>query len=379
MRLARKQAIALARIWEWKTHIAMLLAGLVGISIGVWFDRVVLLHREGQPSGLLTFASIMNCEPPPPPPPPCECPKADLSAALPPTPLRAEDSPLVSSCDGALSLEDVFRHDASLRPQPRVPDAASVCMVVRTFEGHRNKLMVLLSTVLLWDHPALTIYLLDTGKGDAFTALPDVANMTSRIAGRPGAVRVSHWRNAESRAAFPQLGDIEDHGYIATDLTIDDILAMRQAARDAGTPPAELPCDTLIITNGDNLYGFEYLSATQEAMRAGAVMVNTHWVAHYDMKKEWILGWGEVGAATDARILHISRVEIASRAYFRCVSCMECCRFKTVIAALGDPGATAKWRRAPSLSAVAWTWAWCRSRPVCSRSTGIDSSWTACA
>lgn len=197
--------------------------------------------------------------------------------------------------DATSALTRLYSHNSSLSATGG--SQVRVCMIVRTFAGHRNKLVALLASVLLWQHAHLTITLVDTGS-EAFVDLPLIAELTSAISGRAGSVRISHWRRDAARSRFPQLGDLEDHGYVATDLAMEDVLEDRKAARLAGTPEDELPCNSLIITNGDNLYSFEYLAATLEAMAGGAELVSTHWVSHYDMKKEWILGWGEVRMQT---------------------------------------------------------------------------------
>jgi hypothetical protein len=177
-------------------------------------------------------------------------------------------------------------------------------------------LMSLLASVLLWNHAPLRVYLVDTGKDAAFVDLPALAELASALAGRPGAVRVSAWTHATARAQFPGYSD-EDHGYVATDLTLEDILSERAAAspqvrellKAAGHAPAAdepldagpPPCEYTIVTNGDNLYGKDYLAATLDEMSRGAQMVSTHWVSHYEMNKAWILGWGEVRARARAR------------------------------------------------------------------------------
>ena len=92
---------------------------------------------------------------------------------------------------------------------------------------------------------------------------------------------------------------LEDHGYVATDLALEDLLAERAAARGgagAATEPGSPagPCEYLIVTNGDNLYGRHYLSAVLAEVATGGEMVDTHWVSHYEMQEAWTLQWGEV-------------------------------------------------------------------------------------
>ena len=292
-RKRRRDALASA-LWEWRVVLAVAAALGGGVMLGASIDGAYRTSSRGATAGGSAMTSDVSrlCEPATislaAPCRPCICPTV---SAGPPASLRSD---VVGSNDGLL-LESVFRHDPLLRPEPAVPDNASVCMVVRTFKEHRNKLVVMLASVLLWDHPGLRIILIDTGTKEPFSDLADVASMTSRLAGRPDAVTLSRWRSNSSRAVFPQLdAAVEDHGYVATDLALEDILEARRLAREAGVPTDSLPCDSLIVTNGDNLYGYQYLAATQEAVRGGAMMVNTHWVSHYEMKKEWILNWGEV-------------------------------------------------------------------------------------
>jgi hypothetical protein len=197
------------------------------------------------------------------------CPQCDACPAVQqaacPLPAAAAAGP--GPGDSSLSLAGFYEHDPAFRPVDPAMAATPVCMVVRTYAGHRNMLMAMLASVLLWDHPGLTIYLLDTGKDVPFSELPRLAEMASAMAGRPDAVRLSRWRHGSARAQFPWYAD-EDHGYLATDLTLEDLLSVRAEARKRGD--AALPCEYLVVTNGDNLYGHDYLAATLGEIKTGA-------------------------------------------------------------------------------------------------------------
>lgn len=296
-------------LYESRTSVAAVTALLLGLLIGIaWGRRDPFRGGDKRTlhGPIHDFAGVVqkteDCGP---------APQCDCSIAI--ATMEKEKCPTIDCATEAeggkpIDLATYYAHDQALRPVS--PDLAykSVCMVVRTFVGHRNTLMAMLASVLLWDHPSLTIYLVDTGAQQPFTELPRLARMASAMAGRPDAVRVSDWTHATSRAQFPDFTD-EDHGYIATDLTIEDILSQRaefsprlqDLLRATGAVPADggeslgpAPCEYMIVTNGDNLYGKEYLAATLSEIRGGAQMVSTHWVSHYEMNKAWILGWGEV-------------------------------------------------------------------------------------
>lgn len=197
---------------------------------------------------------------------PCDaCPAVQAVQAPACPPPAVVGGPLGGGSD--TSLADFYAHDPAFRPVDPTMAATPVCMVVRTYAGHRNMLMAMLASVLLWDHPGLTVYLLDTGKDVPFAELPKLAAMASAMAGRPDAVRLSRWRHGTARAQFPWYTE-EDHGYLATDLTLEDLLTVRAEARKRGD--ATLPCEYLIVTNGDNLYGHDYLAATLGEIKTGA-------------------------------------------------------------------------------------------------------------
>lgn len=98
---------------------------------------------------------------------------------------------------------------------------ATVCVVVRTYVGHRAALPALLASLISQGHPALTIFLADTGSGASFGAgLSTIATTFNALAGRR-AVVVSSRTRASSRAAFPNLA-VEDFGYLVTDAVVGD-------------------------------------------------------------------------------------------------------------------------------------------------------------
>ena len=287
---AARDRSTLAQLYQHRGAIAILIALTAGAMLGSYTERLNRARRndglrlgEAQISdndralAISSTDAVQSTDREP-------CPIA--------SPIVCENkAPAAATTDADGDIGSFYSHDPALRPvAPSMADTP-VCMLVRTYAAHRNMLMALLASVLLWDHPALTIYLLDTGKDAPFSELPRLASLASKMAGKPDTVRVSKWTHASARAQFPDYKD-EDHGYIATDLAIEDILAERETARNIGSP--SLPCDYLIVTNGDNLYGHDYLAATLGEIKTGVEMVNTHWVSHYEMNKAWILGWGEV-------------------------------------------------------------------------------------
>lgn len=153
----------------------------------------------------------------------------------------------------------------------------SVCMVVRTFVGQRNALVALLASALSSRHPSLHVILVDTGKAQPFHALAGVAGLVNGMAGRE-AVHVSRWTYHTSRARYPAL-TVEDYGYVATDLALEDAMYGHWPVGRDGAP--RFACDTFVVTNGDNLYTAEWFRATARSIAQGYDLVATNWVSHY--------------------------------------------------------------------------------------------------
>ena len=156
----------------------------------------------------------------------------------------------------------------------------TTCVVVRTYVNQRNMLMALLGSLAASRHPGLFTILVDTGKAEPFDELPALAALFNELSERPHAVSVSRWAYHNSRALYPQLA-VEDFGYVATDLALEDALYGSWPLGADGLPV--LHCDTFVVTNGDNMYTAAFF---EEALRAAATerydMIGTHWVSHYN-------------------------------------------------------------------------------------------------
>lgn len=82
--------------------------------------------------------------------------------------------------------------------------------------------------------------------------------------------------------------DTQDYGYVLTDLIMEDILRGDGGQEEEITPSRAAPtaptpsCDTLTVTNGDNVYAREFLVRTLNKIAEGKDAVATNWVSHYD-------------------------------------------------------------------------------------------------
>lgn len=151
------------------------------------------------------------------------------------------------------------------------------CVVVRIHSKQRNGLLPTYAS-LVHSAPLNTrVIFVDTGD-EAFTELPSLVADFNQLTEQPLA-QVSRWDQKLSRAQFPNF-TANDFGYIATDLVIEDLLEERADARRRN---ASLPCELLLVTNGDNLYGRAFFEATIGALsaEAGVGLVATHFVSHY--------------------------------------------------------------------------------------------------
>lgn len=123
----------------------------------------------------------------------------------------------------------------------------TTCVFVRTYEAHELSLPALIMSLLASGHQKLNIILADTGKRGSFkTRLYKIAETMNALAGRD-VVIVSPHTFAGGRQRFPKLL-IEDHGYVATDLMLEDALAQRERERSTGRRVAR-SCETMLFTN----------------------------------------------------------------------------------------------------------------------------------
>ena len=161
----------------------------------------------------------------------------------------------------------------------------SVCVIVRTYHGQKQKLLTFTASLAAAAPPELSIVFVDTDKQQPFSELPDIAAGLNRVIfGERPVITVSprSRRANASQIAFPSFTK-EDHGYILTDLVVEDLLQSRREARDEGKTGGELGCEWMLITNGDNIYhSLFFLAALQEAAAQGADLLATHFVSRYD-------------------------------------------------------------------------------------------------
>jgi hypothetical protein len=150
----------------------------------------------------------------------------------------------------------------------------SSCVIVRTWAGHAHSLGAMLATTAAAAHRDISIHIIDTGSKEAFTSLPGLVSAFNSLVGFEMA-HVSNRTTPNSRPLFPSIGDMEDYGYIATDLLIDDMLkwnAMATASR------RRKPCETLYITNGDNIVAKTFFLHMLDAVAKGHNLVASNFV-----------------------------------------------------------------------------------------------------
>ena len=190
-------------------------------------------------------------------------------------------------------------YDASLAG-PKFSLAATAlrpCVLVRTYSGNRNGLVSLLWSLLLSGHPHLRAFVVDTGKTPT-PGLPGIIRSVNALSGRSW-VEVSGRTFAQDVAPrFPAL-NVEDYGYALTDLVMEDIMEGELGEREAsvstqnqtsgdGSPSL---CDTLTVTNADNVYSPDFLRQTLGLIAdQGKDMVGTNWVSHYEKGNPWQAG-----------------------------------------------------------------------------------------
>ena len=162
-------------------------------------------------------------------------------------------------------------YNASLSPVAGFSDAAAAlhpCVLVRTYAGNRNGLVSLLWSLLLSGHPNLRAFVADTGSTPA-PGLAGILRSVNALSGRDWVEMSRRTRAQDVRSRFPGLDGVEDYGYALTDLVMEDIMRAGAGDREEGPesnapgddPPAP-SCDTLTVTNGDNVYGPDFLRQT---------------------------------------------------------------------------------------------------------------------
>jgi hypothetical protein len=189
-------------------------------------------------------------------------------------------------------------YDASLTKSrfSATAEALRPCVLVRTYSGNRNGLVSLLWSLLLSGHPNLRAFVVDTSKTPA-TGLPSILHSINTLSGRSWVEMSRRTIAQDVTPQFPGL-NVEDYGYALTDLVMEDIMNGRAGERGAGstthTPGDASPpplCDTLTVTNGDNVYSPDFFRRTLGPIAdQGKDMVGTNWITHYDYGQRWHTG-----------------------------------------------------------------------------------------
>jgi hypothetical protein len=152
----------------------------------------------------------------------------------------------------------------------------SVCVVVRTYAGHANKLGAMLASLAAAAHTKTSVFLVDTGAVKPFTSLPTIAKELNELVGFD-MFKVSNRTSNNSRPLIPALQGYEDWGYAATDMVLGDLLQLNAEAVKAGLPK---PCMALYFTNGDNLMATAFFVATLDKIAGGHNIVGTNYIEY---------------------------------------------------------------------------------------------------
>lgn len=218
-------------------------------------------------------AALRDRAPPPPPP------RRSLSSMSPPVPSWDDVFPPPQLPTGGRVGNRSDGGGIRSSPTARAPE---LCVVARTFVGHRSSLLPFASSLAAGRPPRMRVILVDTDPRSPFDDIHGVAEWLNDVLGAPRLFTVSA-RNASAAAeAFPRYKG-PDYGYIMTDLVLEDLLAERRDAAAAGVAPGDLPCEVLLVTNGDNIYHALFLRETLPPLvRDGLGLVATHFVSHYD-------------------------------------------------------------------------------------------------
>ena len=182
--------------------------------------------------------------------------------------------------DGSLQLFDHYPLWASKYSEEL---GQSVCVLTRAHGGldQEARLLAHMMSVLVPNHPRLTMVLVDSGRGEHVARLLAVADKFNAYLGRP-AVAVSRWDGAAARARFPAFSS-DDLGYLALDLALDDVVAGRQPD---GTTGASSACDFVVLSDSNNLYSMHFFPLLMRRLNEGADMVGAHWVSKHTWPDE---------------------------------------------------------------------------------------------
>ena len=220
---------------------------------------------------------------------------------------QAARQPVHRSAAGELSIKRHPFHstptpayNASLASGDGFSNAAAAlhpCVLIRTYSGNRNDLVSLLWSLLLSGHPNLRAFVVDTGKV-LTPGLPDILHSVNALSGRDWVEMSPRTLARDVKPHFPGLDGVEDYGYALTDLVMEDIMNGTTGKREAGSGTANPGddsfsplCDTLTITNGDNVYSPAFLKHTLGPIAdMGMDMAGTNWVSRYEAWNQWPSG-----------------------------------------------------------------------------------------
>jgi len=169
-------------------------------------------------------------------------------------------------------------YDASLSSRVGFSTTAAAlhpCVLIRTYRGNRNGLVSLLWSLLLSGHPNLRAFVVDTGKTPA-PGLPGILHSVNALSGKEWVELSRRTFGQDVKPQFSAL-EVEDYGYALTDLVMEDIMNRRAGEQSAGstiqTPDSPSPlCDTLTVTNADNVYNPDLLTQTLGPIAQGKAL-----------------------------------------------------------------------------------------------------------
>jgi len=179
---------------------------------------------------------------------------------------RSHSEPLFDS--GIPATNRYSRAELELRP----------CVAVRFYRKQANNLPLLLLSLFASGHPRLKTFVLDTGR-EPYEKLPVLLRRVNAASGRRW-VHAYRKRTRDVRLAFPDLM-YEDFGYVLTDMVMEEMLNKKAMKERYG-----FQCDTLTITNGDNVYSPKFIPALLTSIAQGNDLVASHFVTHYDQPPE---------------------------------------------------------------------------------------------
>lgn len=127
------------------------------------------------------------------------------------------------------------------------------------------------------NHPKLTVILADAGNGEHKERFERIIAKFHALLGRDGAVLLSRWNGAAARAKYTRVGQ-DDRGYLALDLTLEDILS---GVRPDGGRGGPVDCTFVHLSDSDNLYSLHFFPLLMKRLNEGVDMVAIHWVSRH--------------------------------------------------------------------------------------------------